>query len=277
MLDLRGVQLPSPAEIRTERARRHRRPTVGLPEDFATFAVCGPFMRLEELELLVAESKQASAGGVVAVEAGSGTPLVVVNERGGVSGPLVSTMHRRAAVRCLLAQVAEPASYRVFDCLAELERGAASRYVGRSRFVASGLPRCTCLVDAVERAEAAERDLERAAACAAGLARRAHRVWWRSIRAERRREVRAKRARVRRTSTSFAVRAARAVSRVEDTSPLLGSPSLPPSEGSDAGSGEAGLAEVRPLRLVPPPHVSDAELAAAAHRMGRPFWNGGGS
>src|SRR5204863_2062463 len=142
-----GVELPTMGELAAERARR--RAAGGrldaLPEGFERFDVCGSWMLVAELELLVAESKRASSG-IVAVEAGGGAvPLVVVNERGGVSGPLVETMHRRAAIRCLLWQGAEHGGYRVFDCLAELERGAASRYVGRSRFVAAGLPRCTCL------------------------------------------------------------------------------------------------------------------------------------
>lgn len=243
---LRGVHLPSASEIQAERARRGAQ-VDGLPAGWERFDVCGPWMRVDELNALLAEAERVKSGGksrgVLMVEAGSpGVPLVTVSAAGGVSGPMVERVHRRASIRYLLTEDGQKRGRR-FDCVDELERSSRRR------------SECMCLVVAVEKAEEVEVDLARAVVCARGLARQAHRAWLGATRSERRRASRAKRRLTQGTPTSRP-RAMLERPAAASMSPLVGTPSEPPSP--------APLAEVRPVPAAPRRRLSARAPMGAA-------------
>lgn len=161
---LRGVQLPGRDEIAAERARRVS--TIdGLPTGWEHFSSFSHWMRLEEMELIRAELERVDQAG------------------GGITGPLLERIHRRATIRFLLGlrpQWLGVLPLGVGDCIGALETREGLGYVRRWR------PRteCGCLVAAVERAEVVEVNLGRAALLAARLAKRAHRERWRARRKE---------------------------------------------------------------------------------------------
>jgi hypothetical protein len=274
MLDVRNVDLPSRSEIRAERARRRSgRVDARFPDGWTTLEVYRDWLRREELYLLRDAHVRATANGNWDAEE-----------------PLLERVHRRASIRYMLALPAKDYRGRSFECISELERKWPSNYAGRSRYACLGLPRCACLIAAVETAASVEPDdLGRAVACARGLAKRVHRSWLCSTRAERRRAarvLRSKRRRIARTPTSGSRTAGASSERIAElTSPFVGGalPGVAVPESLPASVDERPRASVvRLLKPVAP--VTDAELEALAAKLDRPFTvgrsfgrNGGGA